>query len=80
MRGLIEGHESAIVADYPPQIDYVPLKLAAIKLKLERVLPKKLFPKVKHKDQRGITWEEHSLIGRSCNAAHFGTKSFCRIK
>jgi len=28
----------------------------------KRVLPKKLFPKIKHKDQRGITWEEHSLI------------------
>jgi integrase len=34
----------------------------------KRVLPKKLFPKIKHKDQRGITWEEHSLIiGREGN-------------
>jgi integrase len=28
----------------------------------KRVLPKKLFPKIKHKDQRGITWDEHSRI------------------
>lgn len=28
----------------------------------KRILPKKLFPKIKHKDQRGITWDEHSRI------------------
>ncbi|HWQ92269.1 MAG TPA: hypothetical protein VN673_11400 [Clostridia bacterium] len=28
----------------------------------KRVLPKKLFPVIRHKDQRGITWEEHDRI------------------
>lgn len=28
----------------------------------KRVLPKKLFPKIKHKDQRAVTGEEHSMI------------------
>ncbi len=28
----------------------------------KRILPKKLFPIIRHKDQRGITWEEHSRI------------------
>ena len=28
----------------------------------KRILPKKLFPKIEHKDQRGITWEEQLQI------------------
>jgi hypothetical protein len=28
------------------------------------ILPKRKFPKIQHKDQRAITWDEHSLIVR----------------
>jgi len=34
MRALVEGHDGVMVAVKPPQLDYVPLRVATAKLKL----------------------------------------------
>lgn len=46
----------------------------------KRVLPKRLFPKVEHKDQRGITADEHAMIiAREGNPERRGFYELCRL-